>query len=1070
MGGKYMPNIDSTRYDPGVTVPEGGETVYESGATMLDAALSDATAQAKSAAMENIAIQKGVTLLGTYRVESDAIEGGMGSVWRVHHTGWNVDLAMKRPQPKCFSTEKSKADFIHECEAWINLGLHPNIVSCYYVREIGGTPTIFSEWMDGGSLENAIEKETLYEGTPAEQQARILDIAVQFARGLHYAHEAGLIHQDVKPDNLLLNKEGDAKVADFGLAKARAALASQQSDSISSDGCDSGRTILSPSGGYTPAYCSMEQMDGRELTRRTDIYSWAVSVMEMYLGARPWANGVVAGMNCKGYFEQSRVPMSKPMQGLLAKCLSSELDARPHDFSEVEAVLYEIYRAETGADYPRPAPKAAADTADSLNNRALSMLDLGKPEEAEVIFVQALQKDAGNPESLYNSAMLGWCNGKTDDALALRMVNVISDESKRNAYISQMKETIGVGAACQMHSTIIYRWISNTIYDASGARVYYLASLEGNDGKIRYSLQELTDCGSYTLLHSEHGEPQRITMSVDEKWICLTYQQEILLYGTENQRKIKLERDRETASACAAKDGDGVYLGKTDGLYYYDFCLKKAQRIFASSNLCRTLTQSHDGRMLAWRSEADGGCTVSVLDTNTQELLISIKSDTEPWHLGFSYGDRYLCVGHDNGDFWVCEIATGKKRLHIATGREFKSICALPGGRYIATGQTGYVRIWDIQLGICRGTCYIPDQESTYLYPIYKEDETPRIGILTRNCNQYVLDLPGKELSPVWQISVVTSATEQLSRDEHFLGTISAAESAYRNADYRAALEKLKEARSISGYSLDTRCLNLYKKLTGHFRLSGEPKLILLQRLPKMSGASLSADGRYFLCEHEASVYSSQSGECLISSTVLSKYKGIAFISGDRVVGVYLAGERYDLMADVYELPSGKCVKSGLVCKGSGPSDVCLEIYSWPDCRYFLVYFPSFYTVRNVVVDGVTCKATGNFQFIWAFNNEVEQLPDTGLVGPHEIRDMKTRKRVVKFKKIRDIDWRISRRLRYVMTADPKTMLVGAITQHFGFYDLSPKKQRELDFYDGYLFLYAVKTGELLRIDRKSVV
>ena len=161
---------DKTVCDPGATVPEGDKTVLDSaatvletgaetmldtGTTMLEAALSDAAGQAG----ENIAsaaIQKGDTILDTYRVESDAIEGGMGSVWRVHHTGWNVDLAMKRPQAKCFSTEKSKADFIHECEAWINLGLHPNIVSCYYVREIGKTPTIFSEWMNGGSLE--IEK------------------------------------------------------------------------------------------------------------------------------------------------------------------------------------------------------------------------------------------------------------------------------------------------------------------------------------------------------------------------------------------------------------------------------------------------------------------------------------------------------------------------------------------------------------------------------------------------------------------------------------------------------------------------------------------------------------------------------------------------------------------------------------------------------------------------------------------------------------------------------------------------------------------------------------------------
>ena len=216
---------DKTVCDPGATVPEGDKTVLDSaatvletgaetmldtGTTMLEAALSDAAGRAE-APTENAAIQKGETILDTYTVESEAIEGGMGSVWRVHHKGWNVDLAMKRPQPKLFADEKDKANFIRECEAWINLGLHPNIVSCYYVREISGTPSIFSEWMDGGSLESAIQKGTLYEGTEAAQTERLLDIAIQFARGLHYAHEAGLIHQDVKPDNVLLTNEGEAR-------------------------------------------------------------------------------------------------------------------------------------------------------------------------------------------------------------------------------------------------------------------------------------------------------------------------------------------------------------------------------------------------------------------------------------------------------------------------------------------------------------------------------------------------------------------------------------------------------------------------------------------------------------------------------------------------------------------------------------------------------------------------------------------------------------------------------------------------------------------------------------------
>ncbi|MBO7662246.1 MAG: protein kinase [Clostridia bacterium] len=163
-----------------------------------------------------------VQLLDTYRIESDALHGGMGSVWRVRHTGWNTDLAMKRPQPRMFSTEDARRRFIDECRNWINLGLHPNIVSCYYVREIGGVPAIFYEWMENGDLEQHIRDGTLYEGAAGGLQARLPDIAIQYARGLRYAHEQGLIHQDVKPANLLLTKDWQAKAADFGLAGAAA--------------------------------------------------------------------------------------------------------------------------------------------------------------------------------------------------------------------------------------------------------------------------------------------------------------------------------------------------------------------------------------------------------------------------------------------------------------------------------------------------------------------------------------------------------------------------------------------------------------------------------------------------------------------------------------------------------------------------------------------------------------------------------------------------------------------------------------------------------------------------------
>jgi len=189
----------------------------------------------------------------------------------------------------------------------------------------------------------------------------------------------------------------------------------------------------------------MEQMDGKKLTRRTDVYSWAVSVMEMYVGSRPWANGVVAGLGCHIYFEQTLIPMPGAMKELLAKCMESDESKRPHDFGLVEEKLLEIYKDETQTDYPRPASKAAEDTADSLNNRALSLLDLGKPEEAEKCWERALYINSDHGNSIYNRCVYNLLNSKINEGQA-----TIEDFSRLPGAISlfyQAKLRLGLGHA-----------------------------------------------------------------------------------------------------------------------------------------------------------------------------------------------------------------------------------------------------------------------------------------------------------------------------------------------------------------------------------------------------------------------------------------------------------------------------------------------------------------------------------------------------------------------------------------------------------------------------------------------
>ncbi len=385
-------------------------SVYESDSiykAYRDDAMSRVAGDECPLAISNEQIKKGDVILDTYRVEDDAIHGGMGSVWRVHHQSWDTDLAMKRPQPRFFAEagERRKEAFIAECEHWINLGLHPNIVSCYYVREIGGVPTIFSEWMDGGSLKDAITSGRLYGGTEEEVQARILDIAIQAARGLQYAHEQGLIHQDVKPGNILLTRDWDAKVADFGLAMAQ----SQLSD---------GKRSLS--GGYTPAYCPREQAEGAMAEKWMDVYAWALTVMEMYAGKRLWRTGAEARSRIPEISAASRVAVPSTVRLLLESSCAGRAGGACRVFDGIVEELKSCYAAIAGRLYPRLDSRAAANTADSLNNRALSFFDLGKRSEAEKLWKEGLEANSNHAPSVYNNSIFELDNGeiRMDEALS----------------------------------------------------------------------------------------------------------------------------------------------------------------------------------------------------------------------------------------------------------------------------------------------------------------------------------------------------------------------------------------------------------------------------------------------------------------------------------------------------------------------------------------------------------------------------------------------------------------------------------------------------------------------------
>lgn len=353
--------------------------VGDGGAAAID------TRQNRSFATEEVVPsewQPGDVILDLYEVQQVFESGGMGLVYKVHHKGWNLPLAVKSPREEWFQTEEDKQNFEREAETWVNLGLHPHIVSCYYVRRLGGIPRVFAEYMEGGSLKDWIESGKLYAGGPEFALERMLDIAIQFAWGLHFAHEQGLIHQDVKPANVLMTEDGIAKVSDFGLTKTRTADHDVTANRP-------GASILVSTGGMTPAYCSPEQSDCRPLSRRTDLWSWAVSILEMFTGDVTWLSGVVAAEALEGYLDvngssDNRIPlMPREVAHLLLHCFQRDPAKRPKDMRAVARLIPAAYECVTNKPYSRQLPEPARAVAANLNNRAVSLMEFHKLAEAE---------------------------------------------------------------------------------------------------------------------------------------------------------------------------------------------------------------------------------------------------------------------------------------------------------------------------------------------------------------------------------------------------------------------------------------------------------------------------------------------------------------------------------------------------------------------------------------------------------------------------------------------------------------------------------------------------------------